>query len=227
MFESLTAAEAEYRRILDLRERLRVEEIILEMRIDMDQLYLDPPSFHATQNRLGDIRMLITRACFGLSYIQEECSANGLELDVAYISQCHIAERPRNHPYHMVSCYLKPDALAEFDNYIGFIDPSYIAKGTGLQAWGALSVVSEVAETSDADSESLAYTFSSNPLSLDKDDDPPLHDFLPVIRDGRSERENSSAFEDSAISISEPMHKWFDNPLVSSDFTDLDLGAKG
>lgn len=118
MFESLTAAEAEYSGVLDLRECLRVEEITTEMQMEMGQLYLDPPKYHAYQEHLVDVRILIKRACRSLSYILFECSLRGLNLDPESIS----ARRPSGHPYHAISPYLKPDAWEKFNDYTAFID---------------------------------------------------------------------------------------------------------
>lgn len=122
MFESLAAAEAEYSSVLDLRECLRVEEITTEMQMEMGQLYLDPPKYHAYQEHLVDVRILIKRACHSLSYIQTECSLRGLKLDPESIGARRIACRPSDHPYYAIAPYLKPNAWEKFNNYSAFID---------------------------------------------------------------------------------------------------------
>lgn len=124
LFESNfpAAIEAEYSRVLDLRERLRVEEITLEMQTDMHRLYLDPPVYHTSQEHLATVRLLIRRACQSLLYIQGECDKRKLYLDIPSIYQRRTLNRPPDHPYNMIASYLKPEAQEQFHNYDIFFD---------------------------------------------------------------------------------------------------------
>lgn len=122
----MTAAEAEYSRVLDLRERLRVEEITIEMKGDMERLYLLSPFYYAHQLHLGDVRILIMRTCQSLSYIEEECASHGLDLDVSAIDEQRMLNRPATHPFNIISPYLSLSTLEEFHNYDFFTPSIYV-----------------------------------------------------------------------------------------------------
>lgn len=142
-----------YNRVLDLRERLRVEEIISEIYPDVEQLYLDPRSYTTSQFRLRDVRILIIQTCQSLTYIKRESCRHGLTIDIAAIDSCRISQRPPNHPYYMISHYLKPDIWQQFNNYSGFLDFDQVNGGVGANDWDALSAneSSEAQESGSSD----------------------------------------------------------------------------
>lgn len=90
------------------------------MKTDMERLYLDPPIYRAYQERLGDVRVLLMRACQSLSYIETESLSYGINLDIAAIDERRIANRPASHPFNMIVTYLNPTALEDFHNYESF-----------------------------------------------------------------------------------------------------------
>lgn len=69
------------------------------------------------------------RACQSLSYIQDECAAHGLNLDVASIDKRRAANRPGGHPFNMIVPYLKDDAINDFHNFEAFTDPIRLNAG--------------------------------------------------------------------------------------------------
>lgn len=166
--------EMVYSRILDLRERLRVEEIISEIRPDAERLYLDPPSYAASQLHLRDVRILLIRASQSLAYIERESALYQVNLDISALDNRRISQRSSDHPYHMISIYLKPETRAEFHNYDNFRDPSRIDAGIG-EDWEALSA------------DDLAENGTSNPSAdepLDSDDSGVLETrakFIPSV----------------------------------------------
>lgn len=93
----------------------------------MERLYLDPPSYHASQTRLADVRILLMRACQSLSYIKDECAAHGINLDVTGIDERRAANRPKGHPYNMIVIYLKDEV--DFHNFEAFADPHRLNAG--------------------------------------------------------------------------------------------------
>lgn len=99
------------------------------MKADMDQLYLDPLRYHAYQERLGDVRILLMRACQSLAYIEDKCRAHGLDLDTVFINERRIENRQRNHPFYMIAMYLRPDALKDFNNFEAFSNPTQLNRG--------------------------------------------------------------------------------------------------
>lgn len=157
-----TALAVVYSRILDLRERLRVEEIISEIQPDMEQLYLDPPAYTASQLHLQDVRILIMRTCQSLAYVDRESSSHGLKIDISAINDRRIAQRSFDHPYHMISTYIKPDAWKEFHNYDNFLDLGRINGGVGVGDWDELSA-NDLLEDGENDSSTL----DEEPLNSD------------------------------------------------------------
>lgn len=89
----------------------------------MERLFLNPPIYQAYQERLGDVRVLLMRACQSLLYIEEECASRGLDLDTLAIDERRMANRPPSHPYWMIATYLEPTALDEFHDYETFLLP--------------------------------------------------------------------------------------------------------
>lgn len=164
MLESTAPTQLEevYSRVLDLRERLRVEEIIAEILPDMQHLYRDPPSYAASQLHLRDVRILLIRTCQSLAYMERESSLHGLNLNISVIDAHRISQRSSNHPYHMISTYLKPEAWKEFHNYDNFRDPGRINGGIGVKDWDVLSA-NDLAENA----ESSASLDDSEPLGSD------------------------------------------------------------
>lgn len=169
--------QEEYSRVLDLRECLRVEEITIEMKSDMDRLYLDPPQYHAYQERLGDVRVLLMRACQSLAYIEAECAARGLNLDTVSINERRIANRQWSHPFYMIAMYLKPDALKDFNNFEAFSDATQLNRGdahrsplmlsTDLEATALTEERLGLANKCESDDSSSAYdTLASSHYSL-------------------------------------------------------------
>lgn len=151
-----TFLEEEYSKVLDLRERLRVEEIVSEVRPDMQQLYLDPPTYLTSQNHLRDVRILIIETCQALAYIESEIPLHNLNLDLSAIDHRRICQRPSNHPYNMISAYLKPTAWKQLNNYAGFFNLGQINGGIGSGDWDALSA-----------SDSIEYKDSGSSATID------------------------------------------------------------
>lgn len=146
--QSTTAAEAEYSRLLDLRERLRVEEITIEMKADMERLYLRSPIYHAHQVCLGNVRVLIMRTCQSLSYIDDECAFHGVDLDTSAIDERRMLNRPPAHPFNILSPYLRRSAFEEFHNYdfyspFVYIDPRRIPRSDSRGTEQEVVVVEE------------------------------------------------------------------------------------
>lgn len=134
-----TSLEVVCSRVLEIRERLRVEEIVSELQPDMDRLYLDPPAYVTSQARLGDVRILIIQTCHSLAYIARESSSHGLNIDFSAIDSSRISQRPPDHPFHIISKYLKPEAWKEFHDYSGFLDLHRINGWIGADCWEELS----------------------------------------------------------------------------------------
>lgn len=137
--KSPTALEVVCIRVLDLRERLRIEEIISEIHPDMARLYLDPPSYMASQIRLRDVRILIMQTCHSLAYIERQISLHELNLNLSTINDHRISQRPPDHPYHVIFSYLKLEAREAFDDYEGFLDLRRVHGGIGAGDWEELS----------------------------------------------------------------------------------------
>lgn len=156
--------ETEIVRVLDLRERLRVEEVFLEMQIDIEQLYVSPPIYHTALELLGNVRILIVRACQSLAYIQNECANRGLTLNIARIDDLRITNRPRDHPFYALSRYLRPSAWKDFNNFEHFEHQARVGDEVGHRAWDEILAVGEFVET---DSESSGEPMQHDGYSLD------------------------------------------------------------
>lgn len=147
----MATAAAEYSRILDLRECLRVEEIATEMQMDMGQTFVEPPVYRAFNEHLGDVRIFIWIACRSLQYIESECSARGLDLDIKLISKRRIAARPRNHPFFMVSRILKPGSWERFNDYSAFMDKRGFNMNANNASDGTNAVADVLEDEDDGD----------------------------------------------------------------------------
>lgn len=172
MFESLHSAEAEYSRLLDLRERLRVEEILLEMKTDMERLYLFSPIYRAYQGRLGNVRVLIMKACQSLSYIEDECASHGLDLEIFSIDQRRKATRPPSHPFMMIATYLNPSAVDQFYDY-DFFAPhiSLDAATPGSDSQGNGQELATVTKEKIAGNEGDDEDDDEDEMDVDEDED--------------------------------------------------------
>lgn len=106
------------------------------MKADIERLYLDPPTYHAYQNRLGNVRVLLMRTCQSLTYIEAVCADHGITFDPAAINQRRAANRPPGHPFNMIANYLKDDALEEFHNFEAFSDLDRLNAGDGPRGVG-------------------------------------------------------------------------------------------
>lgn len=169
-----TALEVVCIRVLDLRERLRIEEIISEIHPDMERLYLDPPSYMASQIRLRDVRILIMQTCQSLAYIERQISLHELNLNLSTINDHRTSQRPPDHPYHIIFSYLKPEAREAFDNYEGFLDLRKIHGGVGAGDWEELSAD----DSMELGGSSSSYTFDTLSTEYSKIlDTPDIHPF--------------------------------------------------
>lgn len=128
-----------------------MEQVFLEMQIDMEQLYVSPPIYHAALELLGNVRILIIRACQSLAYIQRECTDRGLALNITHIDDLRILNRPHNHPFYALSRYLRPSAWKDFNNFEHFEQQARVGDEVGHRAWDEILAVGEFVET---DSES-------------------------------------------------------------------------
>lgn len=127
------------------------------MQIDIEQLYVSPPVYHAASELLGNVRILIIRACQSLAYIQSECTAHGLALNIAHIDNRRVINRPRNHPFYSLSRYLRPSAWKDFNNFEHFEQQARVGDEVGHRAWDEILAVGEFVETgaSESSEESL------------------------------------------------------------------------
>lgn len=136
------------------------------MQMDMHQTYLRPPTHHAYFDRLKDVRVLLTRTCQSLSYIEALCSTHGVNLDTVAIDQRRIAERPSDHPFHMISIYLKPGAWTDFNNYAIFMTTDHFTGGVNTYAWDTRTASASEASVSEIVSD-WAVSESGSKMSLD------------------------------------------------------------
>lgn len=193
------AFEAEYRRILDLRECLRVEEITVEMKADIERLYLDPPTYHAYQNRLGNVRVLLMRACQSLAYIEAVCAEHAIAFDPAAIDKRRAANRAPGHPFNMIAIYLKDDALQDFHNFEAFSDLDRLNAGDGPRGSGRKLPLPKDGSGSDeveSGSESESTSETSDDTSLDYIDPHNQPISTPVNKNQLAQQfESSHAFD--------------------------------
>lgn len=166
LFNKLITIEKEATRVLDLRERLRVEEIFLEMQIDVEQLYVKRSTYQAALALLGNVRILIVRSCSSLTYIQDECTTRGLLLDVGAVDKRRIASRPPNHPFYTVLPYLKPSATKDFHNFEQFEQSNL---RVGHLSWDEMMVEGHV-ESSSNDSSEPSTSSDTHSLSFGRDE---------------------------------------------------------
>lgn len=129
-----------------------MEEIVVEMQIDIEKLYQHPPTYRASLDLLGNVRILIVRACNSLSYIRDECSARGLVVDILALDEQRIARRPYDHPFYTVSRYMKPDAWKNFNNYQHFERRGQAGNEVGSHAWDEIIAAGEYFQTRDNNS---------------------------------------------------------------------------
>lgn len=145
------------------------------MQIDMEQLYVSPPVYHAASELLGNVRILIIRACQSLAYIQSECTARGLALNIAHIDNRRVINRPRNHPFYTLSRYLRPSAWEDFNNFKHFEQQARVGDEVGHRAWDEILAVGEFVETgaSESSDESMQHDYHEHHDHEDdhKDDD--------------------------------------------------------
>lgn len=206
----MAAAEAEYSRVLDLRECLRVEEVAIEMQMDMGQTFLEPRVYHAFDEHLGEVRIFIWRACRSLLYIQNECFTQGLELDIESISKHRISNRPPNHPFFMISRLLKPGSWEIFNDYRTFLDNGTtmdIARNVNADAANNANLIPNVSEDGD-DSDDEVMVEEDARSEEDSSEDMTLED------DGDEDEGMKSCDAQSDMSLSEPADEQYYVPVV-------------
>lgn len=206
----MAAAEAEYTRVLDLRECLRVEEVAIEMQMDMGQTFLEPRVYHAFDEHLGEVRIFIWRACQSLLYIQNECFARGLELDIESISKYRIANRPPNHPFFMISRLLKPGSWKIFNDYHAFSDDGMDkASNANANAVNDTNMIPNMPEDEDEDKD------KDEDDDEDEDGDMLEEDTISEEDDGNDGDEGTKSCDaQSDMSLPEPVDEQYYVPAV-------------
>lgn len=132
------------------------------MQIDIEQLYVMHSIYRAALALLAKVRILIIRSCKSLLYIQDECTARDLSLDISAIDKRRIASRPPNHPFNTLLPFLKPAAWKDFNNFEQFEQFEQSNFRVGNRSWDKVLAAGEYVEASSNDSSDLQsiYTIS-------------------------------------------------------------------
>lgn len=130
------------------------------MQIDIEQLYVIHSIYRAALALLAKVRILIIRSCKSLLYIQDECTARGLSLDISAIDGRRIASRPPNHPFNTLLPFLKPSARKDLNNFAQFEQFEQSNFRVGNRSWDKVLAAGGYVEASSNDSSDLQSIYT-------------------------------------------------------------------
>jgi hypothetical protein len=111
-FCNVAAVIAEFRRVSELRELLRVEEIIIKLE-EITMTNTRSPGKGAAL----ELERLIARACDGILLLQQGCVEQGLTLDFDEIERQRRFSLPDSHPYKVLLAYMDSVGVERFSDF--------------------------------------------------------------------------------------------------------------
>lgn len=97
------AIEAEFCRILNLRDLFWVQQLMMEIRLGR-RLYRYFSSKH-----LADVRRVVTRADEATLYLKDFAEDEGFDIDFDAMNDRRCAARPLTHPLYLLEPYIQLD----------------------------------------------------------------------------------------------------------------------